>query len=266
MEQRAALGRHGEPAVLTFLSYNIQAALGMSAYSHYLTKSWRHFIPDWRGIQRLDRIAKVLAGFDVVALQEVDGGSLRSSFVNQLAYFADLGRFPFHHQQLNRDLGRFGQFSNGLLSRMRPFHVDNHPLPGLRGRGAIVARFGDPACPLVVVCVHLALSERARFRQLHYLRGIIDGEGHVVVMGDLNCASELIVDTPLRDASLVHATPSHPTYPSWRPRRNIDHVLASPALVIQSVEVLPWVISDHLPIAVSLQVPADVADGLRDNA
>jgi endonuclease/exonuclease/phosphatase family metal-dependent hydrolase len=266
MEQRADLGRHGEPVVLKFLSYNIQAALGMSAYSHYVTKSWRHFIPDWRGIQRLDRIARVLSDFDVVALQEVDGGSLRSSFVNQLDYFADLGRFPFHHQQLNRDLGRLGQFSNGLLSRIRPYHVANHSLPGLRGRGAIVAHFGDPASPLLVVCVHLALSERARFRQLHYLRGIIDGHRYVVVLGDLNCASELIVDTPLRDAALVHATHSHPTYPSWKPRRNIDHVLASPALTIKSVDVLPWVISDHLPIAVSLQIPAEVADGLRDSA
>lgn len=258
-------GAAAESSVLRLLSYNIHAALGTSSFHHYVTRSWRNVIPDSRGVQRLDRIGRILAGYDLVALQEVDGGSIRSGFINQVRYFAEAGRFEYWYQQLNRDFGRFGQYSNGILSRFVPFEIEDHKLPGLKGRGAIVARYGDPACPLVVVCIHLALSERARFRQLDYLRDLIHHHEHVVVMGDLNCSSEQIIDTPLRDTHLVQVNGSHHTYPSWKPQRNIDHILVSPSLKINHVEVLDLTLSDHRPIAMEIQLPTSLTDSLRDS-
>lgn len=259
----SAVTPHSAP--LRLLSYNIHAALGTSSFHHYVTKSWRHVIPDGRGAQRLDRIGRILAGYDLVALQEVDGGSIRSGFINQVQYFAELGGFEYWYQQLNRDLGRFGQYSNGILSRMVPFEIEDHKLPGLKGRGAIVARYGDPSSPLVVVCIHLALSERARFRQLDYLRDLIHHHEHVIVMGDLNCSAEQIVDTPLRDTHLVQVNGSHHTYPSWKPQRNIDHILVSPSLKINHVEVLDLTLSDHRPIAMEVQLPPSLVESLRDS-
>lgn len=254
-----------QPSVaLRLLSYNIHAALGTSSFHHYVTKSWRHVIPDGRGVQRLERIGRILASYDLVALQEVDGGSIRSGFINQVQYFAEVGGFDYWYQQLNRDLGRFGQYSNGILSRFVPYEIEDHKLPGLKGRGAIVARYGDPASPLVVVCIHLALSERARFRQLDYLRDLIHHHEHVVVMGDLNCSAEQIVDTPLRDTHLVQVNGSHHTYPSWKPQRNIDHILVSPSLKINHVEVLDLTLSDHRPIAMEIQLPASLVDSMRE--
>lgn len=250
------------PQVLRLLSYNIQAAIGTSSFHHYVTRSWRHVLPDWRGLQRLDRIAQVLAHYDLVSLQEVDGGSLRSGFVNQVAYLADLARFEYWFQQLNRNLGKLGQYSNGVLSRFIPYEIEDHKLPGLKGRGAIVAKYGNVENTLVLVNLHLALSEKARFRQLGYVRELIQHHEHVVVMGDMNCRSDQIIDTPLRDTHLLQVTGDHHTYPSWNPTRNIDHILVSPSLKINHVKVLDYDYSDHRPIAMEVQLPQLLADAM----
>jgi endonuclease/exonuclease/phosphatase family metal-dependent hydrolase len=48
------------------------------------------------------------------------------------------------------------------------------------------------------------------------------------------------------------------TFPSWRPVRNIDHILTSPSLRISEVRTLHHAFSDHLPIAVDIRVPEGV--------
>src|SRR3546814_10466036 len=108
------------PDRIKLLTFNIQAAICSSSYRDYITGSWKHLLahPDSR--QTLDQIAALVCDFDIVALQEVDGGSLRSRQINQLRFLAEQGSFPFWYQQLNRNLGRLGQFSNGLLSRLAP--------------------------------------------------------------------------------------------------------------------------------------------------
>uniref|UniRef100_UPI0038F731A1 endonuclease/exonuclease/phosphatase family protein n=1 Tax=Streptomyces brasiliscabiei TaxID=2736302 RepID=UPI0038F731A1 len=74
------------------------------------------------------------------------------------------------YQQLNRNLGRFAQHSNGVLSRLRPTLLEDHQLPGPPGRGAIFLRLGEGEHALGVVMMHLALGARTRTRQLAYIR------------------------------------------------------------------------------------------------
>ena len=101
---------------LKLLSFNIQAGIGSQKFGDYITGSWKHLVAHPRSIETIEQIAGVLSHFDVVGLQEVDGGSLRSRNMNQLVHLASMGDFAFWHQQLNRNLGRLGQFSNGFLS------------------------------------------------------------------------------------------------------------------------------------------------------
>ena len=176
-----------------------------------------------------------------------------------------MGQFGYWYQQLNRDLGRFGQYSNGVLSRFVPYEIEDHKLPGLKGRGAIVAKYGTPKETLVLVGLHLALSERARFRQLNYVKEVIQHHEHVIVMGDMNCRSEQIIDTPLRDTHLTQVNGEHPTYPSWNPTRNIDHILVSPSLKINHVKVLDYDYSDHRPIAMEVALPDRLAFALAES-
>ena len=241
---------------LRLLSFNIQVGISTQRYRHYLTRSWQHLLPHRERAANLQRIGDLLGDFDLVALQEVDGGSLRSDYVNQVEHLAQLGDFPYWYQQLNRNLGRLAQHSNGLLSRLRPSLLEDHPLPGPRGRGAILLRFGEGPEALAVVMMHLALGTRVRSRQLAYIRELIHGYRHCVLMGDMNThASELLERSPLRDLGLV-APQSRATYPSWSPQRCIDHILLSPTLTLERMQVLDAPISDHLPVAVDIRLPA----------
>lgn len=244
-----------EDGRLRLLSFNIQVGISTERYRHYLTRSWQHLLPHMGRAGNLQKIGELLRDFDLVALQEVDGGSMRSGYVNQVEHLAHLGSFPYWYQQLNRNLGRFAQHSNGVLSRLKPQLLEDHPLPGPAGRGAILARFGEGKDALVVVMMHLALGSKTRARQLAYIRELIGGYRHQVLMGDMNThANDLLLHSPLRDLGLI-APQAEATFPSWRPQRCLDHILLSPGLALERFEVLPHPISDHLPVAVEIRLP-----------
>ena len=206
------------PDVLRLLSFNIQVGNNTQHYRHYLTRSWQHLLPHAGRHIQLGKVAQLLSDFDLVALQEVDGGSLRSGFINQVEHLARECGFPYWYQQLNRNLGRFAQHSNGLLSRYAPELLEDHKLPGkLPGRGAILTQYGQGEESLLVVMMHLALS-------------------------------------PLQGSKL-HTATLPGTYPSWKPAKVLDHILISPSLSIEQVDVLPHAISDHLPVAMHIRLP-----------
>ncbi len=247
---------------LRLLSFNIQVGISTQRYHHYLTRSWQHLLPHPGRAGNLQRIGELLGNYDLVALQEVDGGSMRSGYVNQVEHLAQLGAFPYWYQQLNRNLGHFAQHSNGLLSRLEPKTLEDHPLPGPAGRGAILLRFGEGKDALVVVMMHLALGARTRARQLAYIRELLGDYRHHVLMGDMNThASDLLEKSPLRDLGLL-APQVEATFPSWRPQRCLDHILLSPSLALERFEVLAQPISDHLPVAVEIRLPGQGADSL----
>lgn len=247
---------------LRLLSFNIQVGISTERYHHYLTRGWQHLLPHQGRAGNLQRIGDLLGDYDIVALQEADGGSVRSGFVNQIEHLARLGAFPYWYQQLNRNLGRFGQHSNGLLSRLRPTQLEDHPLPGPAGRGAILLRIGEGDDAIAVVMMHLALGPRTRTRQLAYIRELISGYRHQILMGDMNThANDLLENSPLRDLGLI-APQVEATFPSWRPQRCLDHILLSPGLELERFQVLAQPISDHLPVAVEIRLPDSFAPPL----
>lgn len=248
------------PARLRLMSFNIQAGIETRYYHQYFTRGWRHVLPDTARMPNLRRIAETIRGFDLVGLQELDAGSLRSGFVDQTAFLAETAAFPHRYIQTNRPLGRLAQHSNGLLARCPATTVSEHRLPGrIPGRGALMVRFSTARDDLLVVLLHLALSQRARLNQLAYIAECIADESHAIVMGDLNCHSSspelryLCAETGLREPATTE-----PTYPSWRPARNIDHILVTPSLAVEAVEVLDAPLSDHLPMTMTVSLPASL--------
>lgn len=247
---------------LRLLSWNIQCGITTESTSDYLTRGWRHVLPHKASPSNLRRIAGLLTSFDVVALQEADGGSLRSGFINQVEYLADLAGFPYWHAQRTRNLAQLGQHGNGLLSRYPVRQVHEHRLPGLiPGRGAIQALLGsggtDREAPaLVLVAVHLSLGKRARRGQLNFLAEQVRHNPYLVLMGDTNCEAEEIVQCFDRHGVALKGLPkTSMTFPSWQPQRQLDHILVSASLNVQAVEVLPYSYSDHLPVAMALELP-----------
>jgi len=246
---------------LRLLSYNIQTGIATSRYRHYLTHSWKHLLPCPQRLDNLDRIAALIQEYDIVGLQETDGGSLRSGFINQTEYLALRARFPYWYDQRNRNLGHLAQHSLGVLSRYRSSEITEFKLPGvIPGRGALAVRYGAGRGSLLLVTVHLALGRRARRRQLEFIADLVRDFEHVVLMGDLNCEPDSReIHWLWRHAGLREPIHGLHTFPSWRPRRSLDHILVSESVEIRETRVVNAPISDHLPIAMEVILPPEVA-------
>jgi endonuclease/exonuclease/phosphatase family metal-dependent hydrolase len=246
---------------LRLLSFNIQAGIQSRRYRDYVANSWKHLVPHLGRQRNLASIGALLRGYDIVGLQEVDAGSLRSGYVDQTQYLAHQGGYPYALAQVNRELGRLARHSNGLLSRIRPRRVVEHRLPGLPGRGAMVAEFPVTSGETFAVFVlHLALGRRAQRRQLDYLVEVVRGYRLVVLMGDFNCGcGSPLLHEAIGAAGLRGLDCELKTFPSWRPRRNLDHILASSQIGITNAAVLDYALSDHLPISMEVVLPEGVA-------
>ncbi|HHS83528.1 MAG TPA: EEP domain-containing protein [Gammaproteobacteria bacterium] len=259
--QENVLSQTASGTRLRLLSYNIQVGISTQRPRHYLTKSWRHILPHSERFSNLDHIAHLLHDYDIVGLQEVDAGSLRSNFINLTEYLADKAGFPFWHHRVNRRLGKFAQHATGLLSRIRPAKVAEQRLPGLiPGRGFTAALYGHGEESLVVFNIHLALSRRVRLEQISYLADLINQYPHVILMGDMNCQPDSPELCYLFDRTrLREPLEKFHTFPSWQPNRNIDHILVTPELEVRQARVLKHSYSDHLPISMELTVPDTVS-------
>jgi len=218
-------------------------------------------LPHSRRIENLDAIAELVAAYDMVALQEVDTGSLRSGFINQSRYLANHSDMPFWCHQSNRKVGTVAYAGNGFLSKFEPESVEDYRLPGIiPGRGTLLIRYGQGGNRLDVAVVHLALGKRARRQQLRFLAKELAGSPHLIVMGDLNTQVNSSPLLEFRQAlGLVAPTAGLASYPSWQPQRAIDHILVSHKLVTGKAEVLDLACSDHCPVTLEIELP----DGMK---
>ncbi|MGX5175439.1 endonuclease/exonuclease/phosphatase family protein [Aliikangiella sp. IMCC44653] len=242
---------------LKLLSYNVQVGIGSHSYRDYVTQSWRHILPDTQRQNHLSEVAHWLAKFDIVALQEVDAGSLRTHYVNQIAYLADKGGFPHWHHQQNRRIGRFAAHSNGLLTKHPAQQIVRHRLPGrIKGRGALQVSLNAGSEQLLVLSVHLALSDQARKRQLSYISEMLKDYPYFVIMGDLNCTHEQAAQEFAKQGLKVKGgNPLQPTFPRWKPKHHYDQIWVSENLKIINSEVIDFGVSDHLPIMMEIEIP-----------
>lgn len=244
--------------VLRILSCNILAGASVRRYHEYFTRSWGAVLPGKYKLGNLDHLAHSIAEFDVVGLQEADAGSIRSGFLNQTRYLAEVSGLPYWSHQPNRKVSSVSHTANGLISRAAPAEVLDYPLPGrLHGRGVLLARYGSGRDALTVAVAHLSLGAQSRMRQLEFIGDLLQGCRNAVLMGDLNAPP----DSPELQALFAHTTlapPVHPslTFPSWRPQRAIDHILVSSGITVERMWTLPPAFSDHLPLAAEIRVPA----------
>ena len=242
---------------LRILSYNLQVGIETSRPSQYITGSWKHFIPHTQRLRNLDSAISFIERYDIVGLQETDAGSLRSNYINLTEYLADRAEFPHWYHQVNRNLGHIAKHSNGLLSRVRPYQVENIRLPGLiPGRQAILAKYGNEKETLAVFVLHLALGKRARMRQLAMISEQVNEYAHAIVMGDLNCKVDSSEMQHLFKQTRLHEPIEElHTFPSWRPQHHIDHILVTSELEVIKAKPLQHVCSDHLPIMMEVTLP-----------
>lgn len=242
---------------LRLLSANIQAGSSTRGYRDYVARSWSHVLPTGNKRGSLDMIAELAGRHDIVGLQETDPGSLRSGFTNQTHYLAERAGFAYWSHQPNRRVGGVASSANGLLSKLEPHLVEDHALPGrVKGRGVLLATFGESEHALTVAVAHLSLGAQSRRSQLAFIADLLADRTHAILMGDFNCDPDRPEMQQLyANTGLQPPLECVPTFPSWRPQRAIDHMLVTPALTVAAMQAMPAAQSDHLALSVELDVP-----------
>ena len=236
----------------TIASFNIQAGARADRYHDYVTKAWQHVLSGPSKSTNLVAIAKAIAEFDLVCLQEADGGSTRSAFVHQAHRLANLANFGTVLDQRNRKVGLkhlpFSCSGNAVLARQGCSDWKEHPLPGtVKGRGVIAASFEG----VRVFNLHLSLTANAQRIQLDYIAeqiALLPKAEPVIVTGDFNATPEAPAVRAFIETLNLQMAPTAATFPSWAPKRQIDLVLYR-GLKLKRSWTLPVLASDHLGVA-----------------
>lgn len=220
---------------------------------------------------------------DVIALQEVDRALPRSGAVDQVAELAlQTGLHGVFGPALLGDPDKRWTvlppgdpggpaYGVGLLARSPLEQVRRIPLPGggdgtrpgtatpgrpgwdREPRVALTAEVCHQGLRVQLACTHLSYLPWRAWAQLQVaLRAVAARPDPAVLLGDLN-----LPVWPVRLAlrgGWSHAGGT-PTYPSWRPRMQVDQVLVRGGLEVLDVVVGPPGTSDHLPLIATLGLP-----------
>jgi endonuclease/exonuclease/phosphatase family metal-dependent hydrolase len=264
----AILGRSPEPILrrsrrrgshtetLRIMTYNVHSCIGMDG----------KFSPG--------RIARVIALYepDIVALQELDVGRLRTGEIDQAHVIAHELEMDYHfHPAFRLEEEKYG---DAVLTHhsMRLVQAQGLPSlpnrPDLEPRGALWVAVIVNGCEIQLINTHLGLSYRERLLHADTLLGP-EWLGHpecrapAILCGDFNAMPGSTVyrriSGPLHDAQML--LDSHQPQRTWfgrYPVSRIDHVFVSDKITVLGVKVprteLTCMASDHLPLIVDVAI------------
>jgi endonuclease/exonuclease/phosphatase family metal-dependent hydrolase len=243
---------------MRFVLYNIRYATGTGAAFHLPVPGAGYLRSNPRVLDGITQFIKSRDP-DIVGLIEVDTGSIRTGLVNQAQVIAkSLGHYSTYQckygtSSINTLVPIVRKQANAFLASPRVegerFHYFDTGIKRL-----IIELELDELC---VFLVHLSVKFRHRHAQLRHLFELIrHSTKPVIVAGDFNTfwgeheMALFMEATGLRSANR-HRLPS---YPARRPRIELDFILYSRGIEIDSFEIPDVTYSDHRPLICDFRV------------
>jgi endonuclease/exonuclease/phosphatase family metal-dependent hydrolase len=193
----------------------------------------------------LDRIVEVIRASkaDIIGLNEVDQGRLRTGFQNQIGYLArKLGMNYAFGPTCRTGLGSYG---NAILSRYPIESINNYHLPGnsLEKRALLTVKTFN----ICVMVTHLSLNNKEREEQLKYITDhLIQLEQPYLLMGDFNVEPGRVFDQ-------IPSLKGVKTYPAQNPEKSIDLFFSNLNWELIAEYTIDSQASDHLPVLIELK-------------
>lgn len=217
----------------------------------------------------LERISKVILARrpHLVAIQEVDVKTKRSSGVDQAAELARLtGMHYAFGKFMDFDGGEYGQMvlSKFPIKRTRNLELPKGPEP--RTALAIDVEVKLPglskALPILFVGNHFYATEAERSAQAKHLTALLKGEiaadKPIILAGDFNSTpGSKPMDILTKNWTDPTIKFDQRTWPSGRPKVEIDYILYRPAAsfkFVKSKVIAEKIASDHRPVLTVLEV------------
>ncbi len=221
--------------------------------------------------RNIEKIRRFLSSHhpDIVALVEIDIGSFRTRSVNQAQLVASaLGArvqagVKYGKRSIGRSIPILRRQGNAIFTTLEGSIIKYHYLAAGFKRLVIELDWNGVS----VFLVHLALHGATRGRQLRLLRTLLPSGRPFIVTGDFNTlrgAQEL--EELRNDYSLANANAANePTFPAWKPEKELDFILYSPGIVPTGFRVPQVRCSDHLPLIFDFELEAQRAQGETQN-
>ena len=198
-----------------------------------------------------DRTAAVITKQqpDVVALQELDSMTGRSSHRYQLGELAERTQYhPIFGSAIDYDGGKYGV---GILTRENPVSIKRIPLPGEEPRVLLVVELKD----YVIACTHLDLEAEQRLASVPLIVAEAQRwQKPFILAGDWND----VPDSPLLQEmtkSFTILSGDDATFPADEPQECIDYVASfkgQSVMALKSSVINEPEASDHRPLVVSV--------------
>ncbi len=254
--------------MVKLITYNIEYCEGMEGIWYQYLQFWKIFFPP-KNLERRMVTALHKLNPDILALIEVDIGSLRSRGEDEVRYleeklgfthFVEKVKYPlkgwlklFHHLPI------LDKQANALISRFPFTKVRYHVFHEGTKRMVIEATVKCPKT-VTLLAAHLALGKKSRAKQIKELVNIVNKiKSPVILMGDFNTFNgeeeiqELLRKTHLKDLISLDTKSLPLTEPAWHPTRRLDYILTSPQIKVKKYSVLKFQFSDHLPLMIDFE-------------
>ncbi len=243
---------------MRFLLYNIRYGTG-TGWDYHLPFPFSGYLRRTR--KNLKKIGEFVKSErpDIIGLVEVDNGSYRSEKINQAeAIASELGQTHVYES-------KYAQSS--MLSRMPVLReqgnafITNQTIEAqgfhyfTEGLKRLVIQLDFDS--FVIFLVHLSLVYRHRQYQLSGLYSLFsEVRKPMIVAGDFNAFwGDRELELFMAASGLHNAnTRGWPTFPSRKPRRQLDFILHSPAIRMTNFRIPNVKYSDHMPLVCDFEV------------
>ena len=259
------LTRSGTLPLVRLLLYNIRYGLGTAV--HWPVPGMGYLVGNRGNLQRIIDFIKAQDP-DIVALVEVDTGSIRTRRINQAeAIGRALGQYSVYQckygvASVNQYLPILRNQGNAFLAAPRVHGERFHYFE--KGIKRLIIELELEDCAVFVV--HLSLKYRHRQRQLHDLHDLVVAASKpVIIAGDFNTFwgdHEIYLfmkATKLRSANARGL----PSYPSRSPRKELDFVLYGDGINVTNFAIPAVSFSDHLPLICDFEIERKAAAAVR---
>ena len=246
---------------LKILTWNIFWGMGAPTSSTHQKLHGLLYLKTTRDRAVIPKIAKRIKQLspDIVALQEIDNGSVRNGKYDHIGAISSAARLPFSHFAVEKAAAKYFGDGNALLSKEKPLRVAHRTLPySIEKRNYVLAEYEREGKRFVVITTHLAarrFNSAQRLSQVKELCRVIRKIKHpIIVAADLNCNRDTEEFKYLVKNSKLRAIIDESTYPVYNPQKQYDCILVSKKWKVKEARVVKTKLSDHYPIYAELKI------------
>jgi len=236
------------------LAINIEAGVNNSkGYFGYLATIVKNFFP--HSNEPLYTLAEYIKreNIDIAALTEIDGGSFRTKHISQLKILSNLTGLMNNSFNPTYRFGKIINQGDGLLSRFPEHNREYYKLQGKHPRYLEFATTDIDKKKIKIIVTHLSLGHRIRIKELKQIASVLSHtDTPKILMGDFNTGNPEELNI-IKQTGLIPVHDNN-TFPSWKPKKSIDHIFVSPEFEIVRTFICPLKISDHLGIVAELKI------------